>query len=415
MNAVEAARAGDLPACLEALLERWRARRLGELGAAIDRVSDILNDGRQPPDDFRDGTLSDIEARLEDMLARPADPRIGSAMLRAAIDLPFSHPGGGTPELVELLVRNADERFRSETGGDRENWKWAQRLEASLAGLTPIDEERRELAALNAALDDHIARAPMTERKLLERILAAPDDDTPRLVYADWLSERGHPRGELIVLECGAETPATLARIAELKRLHTRALLGPAAHIVSRFLRAFDGGGAKTTRGLLTSMRVERDGPAWWLDSPLFWFIEDLVVFSNAERSALHVIQSAKTLRSVSVGVRLFAQLCALNQPLAIPKVRLVHYGEFDPSLGSMLDRFAGSGLTGVRRFELFFSDEEERVPEGLFVLPFMTTVEELAVSCEDLEHVRAQVNAFAPHIRKVSALAPLGVPQPPP
>jgi uncharacterized protein (TIGR02996 family) len=32
-------------------------------------------------------------------------------------------------------------------------------------------------------------------------VLAAPDDDVPRLVYADWLMERGDPRGELIALQ----------------------------------------------------------------------------------------------------------------------------------------------------------------------------------------------------------------------
>jgi len=33
-------------------------------------------------------------------------------------------------------------------------------------------------------------------------ILARPDDDGPRLVYADWLDERGQPRGEFIRIQC---------------------------------------------------------------------------------------------------------------------------------------------------------------------------------------------------------------------
>jgi uncharacterized protein (TIGR02996 family) len=40
------------------------------------------------------------------------------------------------------------------------------------------------------------------EEHFLQAILAAPDDDTPRLVYADWLDERGDPRGEFIRLQC---------------------------------------------------------------------------------------------------------------------------------------------------------------------------------------------------------------------
>jgi len=38
--------------------------------------------------------------------------------------------------------------------------------------------------------------------KLLQAIIAAPDDDGPRKVYADWLTERGDPRGEFILLQC---------------------------------------------------------------------------------------------------------------------------------------------------------------------------------------------------------------------
>jgi uncharacterized protein (TIGR02996 family) len=41
------------------------------------------------------------------------------------------------------------------------------------------------------------------ERALLRTVIAAPDDDTPRLVYADWLEEHGRPeRAELIRVQC---------------------------------------------------------------------------------------------------------------------------------------------------------------------------------------------------------------------
>ena len=32
-------------------------------------------------------------------------------------------------------------------------------------------------------------------------ICAEPDDDLPRLIYADWLDDRGDPRGEFIRLQ----------------------------------------------------------------------------------------------------------------------------------------------------------------------------------------------------------------------
>ena len=42
----------------------------------------------------------------------------------------------------------------------------------------------------------------MREPDFIAAICAAPDDDGPRLVYADWLLERSDPRGELIQLDC---------------------------------------------------------------------------------------------------------------------------------------------------------------------------------------------------------------------
>ena len=45
-------------------------------------------------------------------------------------------------------------------------------------------------------MDEHLA--------FLQAILADPDDDAPRLVYADWLEERGDPRAEFIRAQCAA-------------------------------------------------------------------------------------------------------------------------------------------------------------------------------------------------------------------
>ncbi len=36
----------------------------------------------------------------------------------------------------------------------------------------------------------------------LQAIIERPDDDAPRLIYADWLDERGDPRGEFIRVQC---------------------------------------------------------------------------------------------------------------------------------------------------------------------------------------------------------------------
>src|SRR5580704_11727592 len=42
----------------------------------------------------------------------------------------------------------------------------------------------------------------MNHDDFLQAILDDPDDDAPRLIYADWLEERGDPRGEFIRVQC---------------------------------------------------------------------------------------------------------------------------------------------------------------------------------------------------------------------
>jgi uncharacterized protein (TIGR02996 family) len=57
--------------------------------------------------------------------------------------------------------------------------------------------------------------------ELLRQICAAPEDDAPRLVYADWLIERGDPRGELIHLQCALGRPRHGARMLVYRRRET--------------------------------------------------------------------------------------------------------------------------------------------------------------------------------------------------
>jgi uncharacterized protein (TIGR02996 family) len=63
------------------------------------------------------------------------------------------------------------------------------------------------------------------EEDFLEAIRAAPDDDGPRLVYADWLDERGDPRGEFIRLQIAlAGIPADDPGRTPLERQERRLL-----------------------------------------------------------------------------------------------------------------------------------------------------------------------------------------------
>jgi uncharacterized protein (TIGR02996 family) len=69
----------------------------------------------------------------------------------------------------------------------------------------------------------------------LQAILEDPDDDTPRLIYADWLEERGDPRGEFIRLQCqlarmgqgDPRCPALQYQEQQLLGAHRAEWLGP--------------------------------------------------------------------------------------------------------------------------------------------------------------------------------------------
>src|SRR5436309_6205981 len=68
---------------------------------------------------------------------------------------------------------------------------------------------------------------------LLAAIRAAPEDDAPRLVYADWLDENGQPeRAEFIRVQCElarCESPELRKREAELLAEYHDVLAGPLA------------------------------------------------------------------------------------------------------------------------------------------------------------------------------------------
>jgi uncharacterized protein (TIGR02996 family) len=104
------------------------------------------------------------------------------------------------------------------------------------------------------------------EQHLIADVYAHPDDDGPRLVYADWLEERGDPRGELIALQCrqGLDE-AGERRVRALVKAHGRKWLGPLAPIVTTghaFRRGFV---ARATVKWGAAKNVARLGalPAW--------------------------------------------------------------------------------------------------------------------------------------------------------
>ncbi len=70
----------------------------------------------------------------------------------------------------------------------------------------------------------------------LRALLASPDDNALRLVYADWLEERGDPRGTLLRLEVAAQEAEPLAEFPDLRERVHQARVG----IDARWLALID-------------------------------------------------------------------------------------------------------------------------------------------------------------------------------
>jgi uncharacterized protein (TIGR02996 family) len=84
---------------------------------------------------------------------------------------------------------------------------------------------------------------------LLRAVFDNPDDDTPRLVYADWLDDHGEAAfAELIRLQCGDPAHTTDPRFAELLTL-----VYPPAPVVNGFELSLD---EWPTRGFLVAKAI---------------------------------------------------------------------------------------------------------------------------------------------------------------
>lgn len=94
------------------------------------------------------------------------------------------------------------------------------------------------------------------EAAFVELVCASPEDDVPRLIFADWLDERDDPRGEFIRVQCA------LARLSQTDP-NRPALLDREATLLARFHAPWSeplkgiAGWAEFRRGFVETVNVE--------------------------------------------------------------------------------------------------------------------------------------------------------------
>ena len=240
------------------------------------------------------------------------DPRSIEALAAVAERLPAIAPPGQLAAIVHV---------RSQTSNRlRRRYVRIPALEPDAAAIASsirlrIDELRTATAA---------ADRPGAE--LLAAIRAAPGDDRPRLVYADWLQERGDPRGEFIALQlasAGARSSERDARAQRrelvLLRDHVRSWLGPIGDVAvlkrCRFVRGFP---VEIAVGPRIGMRlaVVVDAHEWWSVEEIYFGAPHSFALVCAQLVRSPAMTSLRIVRGL--GSNLADQLAGAQPPLPL-------------------------------------------------------------------------------------------------
>jgi uncharacterized protein (TIGR02996 family) len=219
---------------------------------------------------------------------------------------------------------------------------------------------RQDLACLDAALpvppaiNDPPAMPPLRmvggtadEDGLLRAVVEDPDDDVPRLVYADWLEENGQAqRAELLRLQCDPARVEPSPREKELAQALSAELLAGLGGLVERC--TFERGMPRLEVGMrvFQSRAFQELAPDWvrrrrvhglllhgttrhWqkvADSPVLGCVHELVLWHNGlEDAGLAVLARSPhlaglhTLRVAGGGIR---QGLAVLTAAALPRLR---------------------------------------------------------------------------------------------
>jgi uncharacterized protein (TIGR02996 family) len=216
-------------------------------------------------------------SRLERLKAHKPDPRLARAAVELLVTAPIPVGDQLAAQLVyggllQLVLAMADVRALAPLeellrAPRAKNVTTRGYLAAALPGVIEklsatvprLDEAAR--AGWNALAQTSNA-APASSSSLdgdalVAQIRAHPDDDSLRLVYADWLLERGEPLGQLIVLQDrearGTATPEEQKRARALLREHKDEWLGPLALVLH---------GVELERGFLARAELAQNGSA---------------------------------------------------------------------------------------------------------------------------------------------------------
>lgn len=353
-------REGRPGAALEAMLDAWRLRRVPVLADLIDTLSealtvtlpklqgrtrkglqgvwlDVANERRDVDVGrllmvFAEPPWSAVAQRIE-RLAPLDDPRVAKAFAAFLRELPTVDGIDSTrwTSLLSTLQRVGDVRARaalearvgepsSRVTVTEQLLPQARRVLESFPEDPTTTEDVEQLEALAEELvrvlqaplpspevlltDAARPRRPTREAELLHLICATPEDDGPRLVYGDWLQERGDPRAQLLLLQLKPDPSGRDdARARQLLRQYGRQWLGPLEPAIPQRTETF-------RRGFVAEGRVtfatpeQRKGllghPAWNTFTALS--LADAIDGDFLEKTELRGLESLRSVPEVELG-----------------------------------------------------------------------------------------------------------------
>jgi uncharacterized protein (TIGR02996 family) len=431
-DAVTAVEAGKSADAVEHLLEAWRELPLPRLADAIERLAErgtaetfpgktakarheawlataSLHRASDVPrlvSTLLDGAKSPVAAeRLDAISSLPADPRIARTLAGIAARPPFQ-AGTTKPfwkKLYPLLVTHADprtlatleplsEKYVELVGAATMGSYMKTQLDLALTALRKRfgDDGPASTPAQAAALDRLDASAPppspetaaaiaRTADDFLRAIAEQPDDDAPRLVYADWLQEQGDPRGEFIALQFRRLREGSLpekdeAREAALLSKHRRDWLGPLYRVLQTQWAE-----CRFTRGFLSVARLcPNTALADAVTATTVWStVEDLFVaprpFSYAKLFESPTFGALRSLRAASDDV-----VTTLLQSGAAPKLESLECLRLRRADAEALQRFGALRALAVHALEGKWMDPAENA--WLLALPVVERLSSLTV-----------------------------------
>lgn len=324
---------------------------------------------------FARGAATDVAARALELLTFERDARVADAIVEI-FEYPPVTVRESNPFFVVLGLTLA-------AHGDRRHAAALKKLGEALPQVEWLDrllDVRRAVEPPKAATPTIASKptGPSDERSFVAWIAEAPDDLARRSVYADWLSERGDPRGELMALQLAATgsepSPAAAKRIAALLKKHQKTWLRPLTrNLFGRSEPVF-------TDGMLSAIRLDLRKSAPKPDEPLLVGLRRLMVWGRQDAQAKKLLASPllSGLQELDAAIDLVAALNpAAKARLQTLTVRVDTRDE--------LALLATLELPGLRRLNLDKGTVEgfglDLRPEEIFALPLAARLEELVVA----------------------------------